>query len=170
ESLREVALQAALELHEEIGGLRLREGVAEIDSILYAETRVIRTAERFAALLEGTRYITITAGPVVRQSDGQLTGTHITFQGGHVPQLHDDEQVTITATTADAKGYATSGDALSWDSSDTSVVSVTPATDGSNSALVVAGAVGTGAVVTLTDNSVTPAITATVAFDVIPAG
>lgn len=170
ELVREAALQAALELHEEIGGLCLDIGVDAQTTISNAENRIVRTAERFAAWLEGTRYLTLTAGAVVRQGTGQPTGTPIDLQGGIMPQLHDDEQVTITAHTADAKGFATTGDQLAWNSSDTSVVTVTPATDGSNSALVVAGNLGTGAVVTLTDNSVTPPLTATVAFDVIAAG
>lgn len=170
EAVREAALRAALELHEEIGGLRLCEGVSGASTISYAEDRVIRTAERFAAWLNGTRFLTVTAGTVVRQGSGQPTGTQISFEGGHVPQLHDDEQVTLTANTADAKGAPTTGDTLTWDVSDSSVVTVVPATDGSNSALVVAGNVGTGAVVTLTDTSVTPPLVATVAFDVVAAG
>lgn len=170
EEVREAALKVALELHEEIGGLHLREGMAEAETILRAEERVIRTAERFTAWLKGTRFLTLTAGTVVRQGTGQPTGTHITIEGDNVPQLHDDEQVTLTANTADAKGAPTTGDTLNWDTSDASVVTVVPATDGSNTALVVAGNVGTGAMVTLTDNSVTPPIVATVAFDVIAGG
>lgn len=170
EGVRETALKASLHLHEEIGCLRFEVGVDEQVTISSAENRIIRTAERFLAWLEGTRFVTLTTGTVVRQGTGQPTGTTIDLQGEHVPQLHDDEQVQVTAHTADAKGFETTGDQLTWESSDTSVVSVTPATDGSNTATVVAGNVGTGAVVTLTDNSVTPPITATVAFDVIPAG
>jgi hypothetical protein len=170
ELMRAAALQAALELHQEIGGLHLQVGVDEQATISDAENRIVRTAERFTAWLGGTRYLTLTAGTVVRQGTGQPTGTPIDLQGGDMPQLHDDEQVKITAHTADAKGFETTGDQLTWDSSDTSVVAVTPATDGSNTALVVAGNVGTGAVVTLTDNSVTPPLVATVSFDVIAAG
>lgn len=75
-------------------------------------------------------------------------------------QIHDNEQFTLAAVAADAKGFAVA-DALTWTVDDSTVASLIVADDG-QSVTVVAGNPGS-AIVTVTDGT----LTATEAVDVV---
>lgn len=107
----------------------------------------------------------ISVDQVTYDQDGP-SQTQTVYGGGKV-QLNDNQQVTLSVTAVDTKGQPVTEDAaLAWSLADGSVagiVSITPAAD-NMSCLVVAGNVGTGAVVTVGDGN----RTATMSFDTIP--
>jgi hypothetical protein len=87
-----------------------------------------------------------------------------TIYGGKKVQLTDTQQVTLSVEATDSKGQPVTEDAaLTWsESSGGQIISLQVAPD-NMSCLVVAGNVGTGAVVTVGDGT----RTATMSFDVI---
>jgi hypothetical protein len=121
--------------------------------------RLVADAERILDYYGVPDVILVRYGPVFRQ-DGSLPPHQP--KGNKTMQLHDDEQVSVSVTALDAKGYQVSGDAFSATSSDETIVSVTQQEDGSF--LVVAGQPGMAAVVTYTDGT----LSVTESFDVVP--
>lgn len=79
-------------------------------------------------------------------------------------QLNDLQQVTLSVAEQDSKGQPVA-DALAWSVDNGSVISLVPSAD-TQSCLCVAGTDGT-AVVTVTDNSVTPPLTASDTITVV---
>jgi hypothetical protein len=79
-------------------------------------------------------------------------------------QLTDIQQVTVSVSEQDSKGQPVS-DQLVWSVDNTAVISLVPSAD-SQSCLCVAGTDGT-ATVTVTDNSVTPPLTASDVITVV---
>ncbi len=152
--VREIALNAALELERTRGDPKGRAERVRDDAVI------------FDAWLRGTTSLRLIEGPVVDQATGEPTGT--THIPGEIMQLHDNEKFTVTVDTKDAKGFETP-DTIAWTSDDNgAVVTLTPAADGKSCEV---GAVAPGAAtITVTDTSVTPALTATEAVDVVPAG
>jgi hypothetical protein len=148
------ALRGACRLHE-----RRFVDFAAFD-IGDARTEVLGTADVLYRWLTRPVTLTLAAGPAVNQTTGQPTTTPT---GVPQMQLHDNEQVDLSVTTADAKGFATA-DSLTWMSSDESVATVTVSAD-SKTGTVVAGNPGS-AVITVSDGT----LSATEAIDVVPAG
>lgn len=162
---RETALTAAVTMHAAINGdLTLRRGIDRQDTITDAENEIRSTADLFAAWLIGTTRISFTRGPVTDQTTGQPTGT--TNEGVPV-QIHDNEKFDLTVATKDAKGFDTA-DQIDWAVDDDTVVTLNVSPDG-RTCTVVAGNPGS-AVITVTDNAVDPALSATEAVDVVTGG
>lgn len=157
-------LRAALELHRAAGDLFLTVGVDRQTTIAADEAAVLSTADRFWAWTQGTTRLRLTAGPVLSQATGLPTGT---THEGDTMQLHDDEQVTYSIDTEDAKGFDTT-DGATWETSDDTVASLAVSDDG-RSCTVIAGVPGS-AVLTATIAGTDPALFATEAIDVIAGG
>jgi hypothetical protein len=157
---RTTALRTALELHLAVGDLHLRRGVDAAATVTADETAVLNTAERFLAWLHGTVSLHLTASDIRNQATGVPAGHPTT--GGTV-QIHDDEQFTLSAATADAKGFPTT-DPLTWAVDDATIASLV-VSDDTQTCTVVAGVPGS-CVVTVTDGT----LTATEAVDVVAGG
>jgi hypothetical protein len=164
-SLRQAALDAALELHINMGGLRLCEGVSREQTITDAEQAVRETAETFAAWLNGTVRLLVTRSAVTKQTPGSPAGT--TLNEENAVQIHDDEQFTLSVHTTDAKGFETA-DQIDWAVDNTDAVTLQVSDDG-RSCTVVAGQPGS-AVITVTDSATDPVLSATEAVDVVAGG
>lgn len=87
-----------------------------------------------------------------------------TIRKGNAMQLTDLQQVTLSVAEVDSKGQPASGQ-LAWTVDNSAVISLVPSAD-TQSCLCVAGTDGT-AVVTVTDNSVTPPLTASDTITVV---
>jgi hypothetical protein len=165
-TLRRAALDASLRLHEQIEGeFALRPGVSRNETTLDAEFDIRSTAETFYAWLNGTTRLTLTRGPITKQTGAPAGAT--SNEENETMQLHDDEKCTVTADTRDAKGFETA-DAIRWEVDDTAIVTANVSDDG-RSCEFVAGSPGS-AVATVTDDSVDPPLSATLAIDVVPGG
>jgi len=136
------------------------------------EHAVLTTAETFLAWLHGPNRLLIEFGDIVNQDTLLPTGN--TNAGGNMAQLHDNEQVDITVSAVDGKGFA-SADTITYEVDDETVVTVVGGTDeDTQTATLVAGVPGS-AVVTITDSGAVDSTTglplsATLAVDVIAAG
>lgn len=165
-ALRQAALDASLRLHEQIEGeFALRPGVDRNETTLDAEFDVRSTAEGFYAWLNGTTHLSLSRGPVTKQTSGSPAGT--TLNEESTMQLHDDEKFTLSVRTVDAKGFDTA-DAIDWTVDNTDVVTLTVSEDG-RSCEVLAGQPGS-AVITVTDSATDPVLSATEAVDVVAGG
>lgn len=161
---REIALQAALELHAGIDGeFALQLGVGKESTVAAAENAVRSTAETFAAWLLGTTRIALVRGQVVSQTTGQPTGTP---SEGAPMQIHDNEKFALTVDTKDAKGFETA-DSITWSADDNGAVIELQVSDDSRSCEVVAVAPGS-AVITVSDDAA--GLSATEAVDVVAGG
>ena len=87
-----------------------------------------------------------------------------TVMKGNAVQLTDLQQVTLSVAEQDSKGQPVS-DSLTWSVDNPAVIALTPSAD-TQSCLCVAGTDGT-AVVTVTDSSVTPPLTASDTLTVV---
>ena len=145
-----------------------RERKAALDAAvaLFSHTALPPTAELvlvyaadFLGWVSGAR-LHLTADPVTYTQGpaGQSQATRYT--GGKV-QLTDTQQVSLAVEPEDSKGEPTS-DTLTLTTANPAVVSLQPSADGL-SCLCVAGAPGLGAVVTVSDGT----ISATESFDVL---
>jgi hypothetical protein len=158
------ALKLALDMHRSAGDLFLTVGVDQATTIAIDEAAVLSTADRFWAWTQGTIRVRLIAGPIRSQATGQFIRTPTP---GDTMQLHDDEQVTYSLDTEDAKGYDTP-DGATWETSDDAVASLAVSEDG-RSCTVIAGVPGS-ATLTATIPGTDPALFATEAIDVIPGG
>lgn len=162
---RLAALQASVDLHVGTGAFVLEPGVAAEVTAANAYAAIRETADVFWAWAVGTTTLRITAGPVTSQTTGLPTGTPTTQ--GDTMQLHDDEQVTYTVDTEDAKGFDTD-ETLEWSADNTDVVTLVPGENG-RTCTVLAGVPGS-AVVTVTAPNLDPPLSATEAIDVLAGG
>jgi hypothetical protein len=162
--IRAAALTAAIETHLIVGGLREQCGVAREESVAAAEIAIRKTADAYAAFIEGTARLRLTAGPVTDQSTGVPTGTTIT-EGADMAQLHDTEKFTVTADTEDAKGFDTA-ETIEW-TLDVPEVATLTVSDDTKSVEVAAGSPGSAV---LTANLPALGLSATLAIDVVPGG
>ena len=113
--------------------------------------------------LEGPAFLLLVVDPeTFDQAAPEGPGTP-TVKKGTVVQLTDLQQVTLSVAEVDSKNQPVTTDSLAWSVDQPGVIAITPSADG-YSCLCVAGTDGT-AVVTVTDNSVTPPLTGT---DTIP--
>jgi hypothetical protein len=125
---------------------------------------VTATANVFYAWLEGPAVMFLATDSLTYQQaapDGPGTPT---VKKGNTVQLTDIQQVTVSVSEQDSKGQPVS-DQLAWSVDNGSVISLVPSAD-TQSCLCVAGTDGT-ATVTVTDNSVTPPLTATDVITVV---
>ena len=114
--------------------------------------------------LEGPAVLFMTVDPTTfDQAAPEGPGTP-TNRKGNTVQLTDLQQVTLSVAEQDSKGQPVS-DTLTWSVDQDSVISLVPSAD-TQSCLCVAGVDGT-AVVTVTDNTVTPPLTATDTLTVV---
>ena len=118
----------------------------------------------FYRWLEGPAVMMLVTGPAAyQQASPEGPGTPVVKKGSTV-QLTDTQQVTVSVSEQDSKGQPVS-DQLAWSVDNTAVISLVPSAD-TQSCLCVAGTDGT-ATVTVTDNSVTPPLTATDVITVV---
>ena len=125
------------------------------------EAEVLARAARLAAFIEGGR-LTIRPGAFTYRQASADPPRQTTITAGGKVQIKDSEQFSISVEVDDSKGFAVSGDALTYTTSDPAVVSLQPSADGF-SCLIVGGNPGS-AVVTVSDGT----ICATEAVDVVP--
>lgn len=162
-AVRVAALQAAVETHVSLGSLMLCPGVDRAETIARAEREIRATAENFLAWLQGTVRLRLTPGPIRDQTTGAPTGTP-TPEGASM-QLHDNEKVTYTADTEDAKGIDTA-EQVEWTIDNGDVASLNVSGD-TRTCEVVAGVPGSA---TLTATIPALGLSATEAIDVVPGG
>ncbi len=125
---------------------------------------VTATAGVFYRWLEGPAVMVLmTDSLVYQQASPDGPGMPVVKKGNTV-QLTDVQQVTLTVAEQDSKGQPVS-DALTWSVDNPAVIALTPSAD-SSSCLCVAGTDGT-ATVTVTDDSVTPPLTASDVITVV---
>ena len=125
---------------------------------------VTTVAQVYYRWLEGPAVLFLTVDPTTfDQAAPEGPGTPTLMKGSAV-QLTDIQQVTLSVAEVDSKGQPVS-DQLAWSVDNGAVIALTPSAD-TQSCLCVAGTDGT-AVVTVTDNSVTPPLTATDTLTVV---
>ncbi len=114
--------------------------------------------------LEGPAILFLTVDPTTfDQAAPEGPGTP-TIRKGSAVQLTDLQQVTLSVAEVDSKNQPVS-DTLTWSVDQPGVIALTPSAD-TLSCLCVAGTDGT-AVVTVTDNTVTPPLTASDTLTVV---
>ena len=118
---------------------------------------VTSVATLFYRWLEGPAVLFLTIDPTTFDQAAPEGPGQPTIRKGSAVQLTDLQQVTISVSEVDSKNQPVTGDALTWTVDQPGVVAITPSADG-YSCLCVAGTDGT-AVVTVTDNTVTPPLT-----------
>jgi hypothetical protein len=125
---------------------------------------VTNTAGVFYRWLEGPAVMVLTTDSLAyQQASPDGPGSPVVKKGSTV-QLTDTQQVTVSVSEQDSKGQPVS-DSLAWSVDNGSVLSLVPSAD-TQSCLCVAGTDGT-ATVTVTDNSVTPPLTASDVITVV---
>lgn len=125
---------------------------------------VTTVADIYYRWLEGPAVMFVTVDPTTfTQAAPEGPGTPTNRKGTAV-QLTDLQQVTLSVSEQDSKGQPVS-DALAWSVDNADVISLVPSAD-TQSCLCVAGVDGT-AVVTVTDNSVTPPLMASDTLTVV---
>ena len=125
---------------------------------------VTSTAQVYYRWLEGPAFLFLTVDPeTFDQAAPEGPGTPTVMKGNTV-QLTDLQQVTLSVAEIDSKGQPVS-DTLTWSVDQPAVIALTPSAD-TLSCLCVAGTDGT-AVVTVTDSSVTPPLTASDTLTVV---
>ena len=125
---------------------------------------VTAVATLYYQWLEGPAVLFLTIDPTTfDQAAPEGPGTP-TVRKGSTVQLTDLQQVTLSVAEQDSKGQPVS-DSLVWSVDQPAVISLVPSAD-TQSCLCVAGVDGT-AVVTVTDNSVTPPLTASDTLTVV---
>jgi hypothetical protein len=125
---------------------------------------VTATANVFYRWLEGPAVmVLVTDSTTYQQAAPEGPGTP-TVKKGTTVQLTDTQQVTLSVAEVDSKQQPVA-DTLAWSVDNTTVISIVPSAD-TQSCLCVAGTDGT-ATVTVSDNSVTPPLTATETFTVV---
>ena len=125
---------------------------------------VTTVADVYYRWLEGPAVLFLTIDPTTfNQAAPEGPGTP-TIRKGVTVQLTDLQQVTLSVAEQDSKGQPVA-DQLAWTVDNGTVISLVPSAD-TQSCLCVAGVDGT-AVVTVTDNSVTPPLTASDTLTVV---
>jgi len=114
--------------------------------------------------LEGPAFLLLTVDPETFDQAAPEGPGQPTVKKGSIVQLTDLQQVTLSVAEVDSKNQPVS-DSLVWSVDNGDVISLVPSAD-TQSCLCVAGVDGT-AVVTVTDNSVTPPLTASDTLTVV---
>lgn len=153
-----MAIETALTALEHQGG-----GVPQVPlSELYGD--ITAGATIYYQWLEGPAVLFMTVDPTTfSQAAPEGPGTP-TIRKGTIVQLTDLQEVTLSVAEVDSKGQPVS-DQLVWTVDNSAVIAITPSAD-TQSCLCVAGVDGT-ATVTVTDNSVTPPLTASDTLTVV---
>lgn len=152
-------------MHLIVGDLRVQCGVDREETVANAELVVRRTADKFAAWINGTTRLHLIPGPVVDEATGAPAGA--INQGDSMAQLNTGQKIDVTADTEDAAGYDTA-ETIEWSIDNSDVASLTVSEDG-KTCTVVSGAPGS-AVLTASLPNLDPPLSATLAVDVVPAG
>lgn len=125
---------------------------------------ITTVATLFYQWLEGPAVLFLTVDPATFDQAAPEGPGMPTVRKGNIVQLNDLQQVTLSVAEADSKGQPVA-DSLTWAVDQPGVISLVPSAD-TQSCLCVAGTDGT-AVVTVTDNSVTPPLTASDTITVV---
>jgi hypothetical protein len=165
-TLRETALTLALRLHENVGDLRTQRGVDRDRTVVYAETAVRATADRFAAWLEGPVSLHLTIGPVTDEETGRTEPTH---QEGTTMQLKAQQRFSFTIAARDRDGNLTALPDVNVTATDSTVALISQDPDTPGTWWVGSGAIGQADVVVTTAPLVEGGepLTARLAVDVI---
>lgn len=160
---RQAALSAAVELHQHLG-IYLLPGIAREQTVADAELAIRHTADHFAAWLDGTTRLRLSASTPVDESAG-VSGAPI--QGATAMQMNTGQKFSVIADTKDASGFDTP-ETIAW-SIDNLDVATLQVSEDTHTCTVVSGTPGS-AVLTATVTSLDPPLSATLAVDVVPAG
>jgi hypothetical protein len=125
---------------------------------------VTAVAQIYYRWLEGPAVLFLTIDPTTFDQAAPEGPGSPTIREGNIVQLTDLQQVTLSIAEQDSKGQPVS-DQLAWSVDNGSVISLVPSAD-TQSCLCVAGTDGT-AIVTVTDNSVNPPLTASDTITVV---
>jgi len=125
---------------------------------------VTTVATLFYRWLEGPAVLFMTVDPTTFDQAAPEGPGQPTNRKGTAVQLTDLQQVVLSVAEVDSKGEPVS-DTLAWTVDNANVISLVPSAD-TQSCLCVAGVDGT-AVVTVTDNSVSPPLTASDTLTVV---
>lgn len=160
-TLKAVALEQAVTLHTAMGTHHLQLGVDADETVTKAETAILRTADRFAAWLAGTKRIRLIPGPVVNEA----TGETISHEGTNPMQMNTGQKFSVECDTEDAAGFDTV-EQIEW-SIDNEAVASLQVSDDTRTCTVVSGEPGSAV---LTASIAALNLSATLAVDVVPAG
>jgi hypothetical protein len=152
---------AALDLAARVQERRYTQ-LAKAGRLDVARAELLDTADALLAWVNGVATMTVRVGAVVDQTTRQATGT---APQGDLMQLHDNEQVDVSVSTKDAKGFETP-DEIAWSVDNGDVVSLVGTDDGTSKTVTIVAGVPGSAVVTVTDG----VLSATLAVDVVPGG
>lgn len=158
----ERAMQTALHVLAAQGTATQPVNLSEFLAGLYAD--ITSGATVYYRWLEGPAVLFLTADPETFDQAAPEGPGQPTIRKGSAVQLNDLQQVTLSVAEQDSKGQPVS-DTLVWSVDNGAVIALTPSAD-TQSCLCVAGTDGT-AVVTVTDNSVTPPLTGTDTLTVV---
>ena len=125
---------------------------------------VTTVADIYYRWLEGPAVLFMTVDPTTFDQAAPEGPGQPTNRKGTAVQLTDLQQVTLSVSEQDSKGQPVA-DSLTWSVDQPTVISLVPSAD-TQSCLCVAGVDGT-AVITVTDNSVTPPLTGTDTITVV---
>lgn len=151
---RVLALQLAIETVVPDGGGFPADKGADVTTV----------ADIYYAWLEGPAVMFLTVDPTTFDQAAPEGPGQPTVRKGMIVQLTDLQQVTLSVAEQDSKGQPVA-DSLVWSVDNGDVISLVPSAD-TQSCLCVAGVDGT-AVVTVTDNSVNPPLTASDTITVV---
>lgn len=164
DEMRSDAMASAVNLHQQ----RFSK-VAKYGGLDAARDEVLETYEVILARLGGTTSMTLTWGLPRDQDTGQVYPWPKP-PGDDMTQIPAGWEVDLTVDTKDKRGFKTS-DLIEYvlDPAD-GVATVEGATDEDSHTVTVKGAAPGSAVLTITDNAVTPPLMVTHAIDVVPGG
>ena len=126
---------------------------------------VTTVAGIFYRWLEGPAILALVHDSITYQQAAPDGPGQPTIMKGNAVQLTDLQQVALTVAEVDSKGEAVTTDSLAWSVDQPTVIVITPSAD-TYSCLCVAGVDGT-AIVTFTDNSLTPPLTGSSTITVV---
>lgn len=132
-----------------------------------ATTAILLRADRFYGWLVGETRILVRVGPVVGE-DSDVTWPKRTAEEGETVQINTGEKFSVAIDTRDAAGYPTDA-TVEWSVADESVATVQLDAGDDQKGWVISGAPGS-TVLTVRVTDVEPALEATLAVDVVPAG
>ncbi len=128
---------------------------------------MLERANRFYGWLVGVTRLILRVGPAVGE-DSDVTWPKHTAEEGETVQINTGEKFSVAIDTRDAAGYPTDA-TVEWSIADETVATVVLDAGDDQKGWVISGAPGS-TVLTVRVTDVEPALEATLAVDVVPAG
>lgn len=130
-------------------------------------TAILKRADRFYGWLVGVTRVSFRIGPVVGEASDVSEPKHSAPEG-EIVQINTGQKFSVAIDTRDASGYPTDA-TVEWSVADETVATVVLDEGDDQKGWVISGAPGS-TVLTVRVTDVEPALEATLAVDVVPAG